>query len=546
MSRVPRARRAGEPKAASYRLLLVLLITVIAASVMLLAGTSAGTRLVASLLGTVNAVLGGAFPGGIILSLILVGAAALGGLLVARRIGKSKSVPVRRAFRSQAAQAPKEGDPLRQTHDRSAFVAGLEGKLKGHAEEGRQLALHRLDIDGFRHINHGFGSDTGDRLLAEVSRRLAQLAGDAEHLARFGDDEFAVIQPETSGAKHAEIFAARMQKALEEPIAVGESEILITASIGIAVAPEHGPEAARLLTSADLALQAAKKAGRGAIRFFAPDMDKKIERRRSVEQAVRKCLLGDGFVLRYQPEYDLGTRRLLGFEVQVRLEDPALGPLEESEFGPVAEEIGLLPAIGERAIREACRTAGKWPQHLRLGFNLLAGHLCGGDLGKVLADALKANHLSAKRVDLEVAEQTISAGDLQASDQLQRLAGMGFRLVLDEYGSGHCGPQDLWRNRFSAIKIDASLIRQVGAGEGAEPLVGAIIRLGQALDLQVIADGADRVEQVHFLMLNGCRNVVGPLFGPAVAADKVAALIERDTKNAAADEDAARQAPAAA
>jgi diguanylate cyclase (GGDEF)-like protein len=544
MNRVPRVERAGDTKVASSRLRLVLFVTVIAASVMLLIGTPAGTQLMAALLGLFEGLAAGGLPFGATFGLVLVGVLLLAVLAFMRRRGKSESVPVRRAFRSQAAQLPRQADPLRQLRGRGAFAAGLEEKLRGHAEEGRQLAVHRLDIDRFRQVNQAVGSDAGDALLVEVSRRLAELAGDPENLARFGDDEFAVIQPETGGAKHADIFAARIQKALEEPIAVGQSELLVTASIGIAVAPEHGPQSARLLASADLALQAAKQAGRGAIRSFAAEMDERVERRRAVEEAIRQSIQANRFALSFQPEYDLGTRRLTGFELQVRLEDPRLGILHEAEFGPVADEIGLLPAIGERAFREACRSAGKWPQHLRLGFNLLPGHLVGGDIARILGDALKANHLSPGRVDLELTEGVVCGGEQGALDQLRRLAGMGFRLVLDHYGSGHGGPHDLWRHGFGAIKVDAALIGRIGAGEGAEQLVGAIVKLGQALRLEVIADGAERVEQVHFLMLNGCRKVAGPLFGPAVAADNVAAIIDKDSRNAAA-EDAARQSSAA-
>lgn len=546
MDRVPRALRAGESKSASSRLRLVLLITISAICAMLIAGTSVGRGLLASIAGLLTGGAERAFPGGAILALIVAGAAVLSAIVFIRRRGKRQASPVLRGFGPKSAQTPKETDPLRRMRGRRGFLAELEDKLKTHAEEGRQLAVHRLDIDGFRNVNHAFGDDAGETLLHELSRRLTQLVGDAANLARLGDDEFAIIQPETGGAKHAEIFAARIAKAVEEPLALGGSEILVTGSIGIAVAPEHGPDALQLLRSADLALLSAKQAGRAAIRFFTKEMEESLDRRRSLERAVRQALHGDGLVLRYRPEYDLGTRRLLGFEVQVRLEDPAFGVIEESEFGPVAEDAGLLPAIFERAVRDACRTAGKWPQHLRIAFNLMPGHLASGDLVRILSDALKANHLSPKRVDLEVAEEIVSAGREDARDRLHRLAAIGFRLVLDNYGSGHCSPHDLWRHSFSAVKIDAGLVRRLGTGEGAEPLVGAMIKLGQALTLDVIADGADRVEQVHFLMLNGCRNVVGPVFGPAVAADKVAALIEKDMRAAAPAGDKAKQISAAA
>ncbi|HEX2256804.1 MAG TPA: EAL domain-containing protein [Afifellaceae bacterium] len=540
MERQSRVRRAGERNAASSSsmLRLFLIIAVAVACLAAIGTTSVGLRALALAVRGAGS-LAGSLSG---THVMLAGAAAaivLAALFVLRRRrGASPAVPMRRAFRGQAAQESRDREPMMQVSGRSAFLVALQDKVDAHADEGRQLAVHRLDIDRFRQINVRFGGAVGDKILSEVSRRLAEVAGDPVHLARLGDDEFAVIQPETGGARHADIFAARLQKTLEEPIAAGEAEVSVTASIGIAVAPEHGTEAERLLICADLALEEAQQAGHGAVRCFVAAMDERLARRRAVESALRAALK-DGpasLELRYQPQWDLGSRRLLAFEVKLRLNDPGLGMVTESELVSAAEAAGLLSAVAERTVREACRTAARWPQHLRIAFNLLAPHCRGRDMAKLLGEALKAYHLSPGRVDLEVAEEIVAAGGEQAAEQLRRLAGMGFRLVLDGYGSGHCSPADLWREAFAAIKIDAGLVGRIGHGEGVEPLVGAMIKLAQALGIEALADGAEEPEQVHFLMLSGCRHVAGPVLGPAVASDKLAAIIDKDAKSAEAAE----------
>ena len=545
MKRVSRAGKAGDQAAAtsSSKLRLFLILAVGVACAAAIATTPVGMQALAFIVRGAAALAGG-FSGN---AVMIAGAAAaliLAVLFLLRRRGKAASLPVHRAFRSQAAApAPRDAEPVMQVSGRGAFLAGLQDRLQAHAEEGRQLAVHRIDIDRFRQINARFGNATGDHVLGEVRRRLAELAGDPAHLVRLGDDEFAVIQPEAGGAKHAEIFAARMQKALEEPIAAGEAEIAMTASIGIAVAPEHGSEAERLLISADMALEKAQRAGQAVVRCFAAAMDERLARRRAVEEAVRAALKDEParLALRYRPQYDLGTRRLVGFGVEALLKDPGLGAVMETEVAVAADAVGLLPALAEKVVREACRTAARWPQHLRLGFNLWRGHCRSRDTARLLSEAVKANHLSPGRVDLQVHEEVVSSGSEQALEQLRRLAEMGFRLVLDGYGSGHCGPTDLWGGRFAAVKLDTGLVGRIGSGEGVEPLVGAMIKLAQALGLEAIADGAERVEQVHFLMLNGCRQVAGPVLGPAVATDKVAGLIEKDARM----EDAGEEASAA-
>jgi EAL domain-containing protein (putative c-di-GMP-specific phosphodiesterase class I) len=247
---------------------------------------------------------------------------------------------------------------------------------------------------------------------------------------------------------------------------------------------------------------------------------------------VRQGLDNGWFVVRYQPQFDISTGRLQGFEALLRLQHPQLGVVPAADFVPVAEEMGLMVRVGELAIREACRAAVRWPQELRLAINLSAGQFRRGDIVKTLLDALTANHLSPPRIDLDLDERLFAGqATAQVSEQLRRLSDLGFRLILDHLGSGRASPRDLHDHPLHAVKLDGSLVRRLGQERGAERLLTGVIRLAEALDLQVMADGVEAAEQVHFLMLNNCRHIQGRICGGVVSADRLRAIIAKDLKN---------------
>ena len=267
---------------------------------------------------------------------------------------------------------------------RKEFLKTLAAELEESAKTGRQLAIHLIDIDRFRVVNEVRGEAEGDAFLRLVTERLLLLVNHPERLARIGDDEFAIIQPEAGGSRHAEIFARRIQETVKDACAQVPRHARPGVSIGIAVAPDHGSDAQKLMHSASLALRAAKKAGGDTFRVYAREMEMAVEARLQMEKAISDGLHQGWFELHFQPQYDLRTRRLTGFEALVRMNHPELGELLPASFVPIADESGLIQPLGEWIIREAFTTASEWPPHLSLSINVSLAQFRHGDVANTI------------------------------------------------------------------------------------------------------------------------------------------------------------------
>jgi diguanylate cyclase (GGDEF)-like protein len=423
-------------------------------------------------------------------------------------------------------------DTLTGLANRTRFLENLTEALESHAEEGRQLALHFVDLDRFKEINDAFGHAEGDAYLRDIAERLSKLVDRPEFLGRLGGDEFAVIQPELSGSKHAEIFAERVCSALTGTYDINGYEVVSTASVGVAVAPQHGTGAAQLLRSADVALHQVKLAGSNAIGVYTADLDDLLKRRMVLQADLRKSFENEWFSLHYQPQYNLKTRRLTGFEALLRMEHPDRGFISPAEFVPVAEEIGLIVPLGEWVLYEACRTAVNWPDHIALSVNLSPAQFRRGDMPKIVDHVLRQTQLAPRRLGIEITEGLLMESSQSVLDQLQSIRDLGVALVMDDFGTGYSSLSYLWQFAFDTIKIDRSFVNALGSGSNVESLLQSIINIGQSLDLRVVAEGVENVEQAHFLMANSCRHVQGFLFGRPVPEDDVVAIIEKDARNA--------------
>jgi len=423
-------------------------------------------------------------------------------------------------------------DTLTGLANRTRFLENLNEVLESHAEEGRQLALHFVDLDRFKEINDAFGHGEGDAYLRDIAERLSELVDRPEYLGRLGCDEFAVIQPEVSGAKHAEIYAERICNALSGTYEINGYEVVSTASVGVAVAPQHGTGTAQLFRSADVALRQVKLAGSNGIGIFTADLDGQLKRRQALQADLRNAFENEGFSLHYQPQYDLKSRRLTGFEALLRMQRADQGSISPTEFIPVAEEIGLIVPLGEWVLHEACRTAASWPDHIALSVNLSSAQFRRGDMPKTVENALRQTRLAARRLGIEVSEGLLMESSQSVLAQLQSIRELGVALVLDGFGTGYSSLSYLWELAFDTIKIDRSFVHALGSGSNAESLLRSIINIGESLDLRAVAVGVENAEQAHFLMANSCRHVQGFLFGRPVPEGEVMAIIEKDARNA--------------
>ncbi len=415
---------------------------------------------------------------------------------------------------------------------RKELLETLAGELAANAKSGRQLAIHVIDIDRFRVVNEVRGEAEGDAFLQLLTERLLLLVNHQERLGRIGDDEFVIIQPEVGGARHAEIFARRIQETVKDACAQVPRHARPGVSIGIAVAPDHGDNATKLLHSASLALHAAKKAGGDTFRVYAREMEMAVEARLQMETAISDGLHQGWFELHFQPQYDLRTRRLTGFEALVRMNNPELGELQPAVFVPVADESGLIQPLGEWIIREAFSAAAEWPRQLTLSINISLAQFRHGDVANTIIHALANAEMAGSRLRIEVSEAVILAQSDAINEQLRRLKSRGVTVVLDDFGVDTSRLKLLSRSALDAVKLDRTLVERVGEEPEAESLVRSLIGTAQSFGLDIFAEGIERAEQAHFLMSNDCQKVQGFLFGRPTSARDLAAVIAKDMRNA--------------
>ena len=320
-----------------------------------------------------------------------------------------------------------------------------------------------------------------------------------------------------------------------------------SASIGIAVSPEHGSDATGLIHSASLALRNAKRAGGGTFRVFARDMAMAVEARLKMEKAISDGLHQAWFELNFQPQYDLRNRRLTGFEALVRMNHPELGEQLPDAFLPAAEASGLMQPLGEWIVRDALTAATRWPRHLALAINISTAQFRHGDIAGLILNALGKSELAPSRLRLEISEATLLDETSTVREQLRRLKARGITIVIDDFGMQLSRLRSLSRSTCDAVKLDRTLVESVGADRNADNLASRLIAAARSFDLDVSAEGIERAEQVQFLVSNACENVQGYLFGRPAPARELAAIIAKDVRKSAAEgEERAAQIPSSA
>jgi diguanylate cyclase (GGDEF)-like protein len=437
----------------------------------------------------------------------------------------AKEVKARRAAELESHHIARH-DPLTGLTNRRYLIEKLDKALVAVSPRSGGLAVYFLDLDRFKEVNDTLGHDAGDYLLTTVAERLRAATRPEDIIARLGGDEFIVVQPAVLNNEGVEAFAYRLKSALAVPMRFKEHEIAPTASIGIAVAPADGSSPERLLKSADLALYKAKADGRNCIRFFLPEMDSELQARIELEKMIRDAALHDRFELYYQPLFEMSDRRLIGFEALIRLptEDGRLIP--PLVFIPVAEDLRLIDKIGAWVLREACRTAATWPEHLSVAVNLSPAQFLAGSISDLVAAALQEAGLAAHRLELEITETLLLGSTEAIMAELQTLKAIGAAIVMDDFGTGYSSLSYLWRFPFDKIKIDRSFMQgSDGSGRHAETVVKAIIALGRELHMRVTVEGVETAEQAAFLDKADGDQAQGFFFGRPIPASEVGASI---------------------
>ncbi|NDV85504.1 EAL domain-containing protein [Aurantimonas aggregata] len=404
-------------------------------------------------------------------------------------------------------------DPLTDLPNRTLFQERLDASLaRSQGEEGR-TAVFLLDLDGFKDVNDTLGHHAGDELLKVVAKRLQSSTGAKRMAARIGGDEFAVLDETADGAEANLEFARRLIAFLSCPYAFEGKQIDIGVSVGIADHAEETGHPDDLLKRADLALYQAKADGKGRARLFEPAMDAHLLVRKAFEADLRAALQRGEISVHYQPLLDTATRSICGYEALMRWQHPTRGWVSPAEFIPVAEDTGLIDALGEWVMRHALQEAAGWPDHFTVAVNLSAVQFRGATLSRMVMSALAAAGISPGRLHLEITESVLLAASEQTLSTLHQLKELGVRIAMDDFGTGYSSLSYLRCFPFDTIKIDQSFVRDLSTGPEALSVVQLIISLGASLGMETTAEGVETEAQYACLQALGCTHMQGYLFG---------------------------------
>jgi diguanylate cyclase (GGDEF)-like protein/PAS domain S-box-containing protein len=419
-------------------------------------------------------------------------------------------------------------DALTDLPNRSAFNEHMAATLARAAKSSESFAVLCLDLDRFKEINDLFGHAIGDELLREVSRRLKEAAGDA-FLGRLGGDEFVLIQADGMQPAGAAALAERLLAAVVDDLDVDGNLLRVGLSVGLAIYPSDGTDAATLTGNADAALYRAKAQGRGTICFFEAGMDQRLRERRELLQELRTAVPRNELVLHYQPQAKIGDK-IIGFEALVRWNHPVRGMIAAGAFIPVAEESGLILPMGEWILREACREAASWPRPLQIAVNLSPAQFLHGDLPGLVHSVLLETGLTPGRLTLEITEGVLIGDFSRATSILRRLKSLGVRIAMDDFGTGYSSLSYLHSFPFDKIKIDRAFIANLDSNPQSAAIVRAVIALARGLELPVIAEGVETEGQLAFLSREACSEIQGYLLGKPQAIEDYDDVVGRGVK----------------
>jgi len=414
-------------------------------------------------------------------------------------------------------------DALTNLPNRTLFQRHAEGLLL--EADSVAFAILYIDIDEFKRINDSLGHMVGDEFLKGVAERLRCAIGPGDFIARLGGDEFAIVQRDIISDDDVRGLVGRIYQALRAPLDCHGHRLSSDASIGVAIAPRDGSDLFSLLKCADLAMYAAKAAGRRTHRFFEPSMERQAMARREVEADLRTALAEGGFELHYQPLVDLLSGAVTGCEALLRWHHPVRGMISPADFIPVAEETGLIEEIGQWVLRTACTEAAAWPPHIRVAVNVSPIQFKSETLSLKVAAALAESGLDPRRLELEITEAVLIADDDAALVALNQLRALGVHIALDDFGTGYSSLQYLQRFPFDKIKIDRSFVKEVTRNNGSASIIRAVVGIAADRNMITTAEGVETEQQRDNVQMLGCTQMQGYLFSKPRPAHEIRKLL---------------------
>jgi diguanylate cyclase (GGDEF)-like protein len=402
-------------------------------------------------------------------------------------------------------------DELTGLPNRRRFHEKLKEALSLDQREKR-VAVFYLDLDRFKKVNDTLGHPVGDDLLKVVAERLLNCVREVDTVARLGGDEFAIIQPAIERPRNAAVFADRILQAVAALYEIGGHEIIVSTSIGIAIAPDDGTETDQLMKNADTALYGAKTVERGTYRFFTGEMDARMKARANMEADLRKALVDGEFELFYQPLINAQRNEVSCCEALLRWHHPEAGMISPAEFIPVAEDMGLIIPLGEWVLRKACADAAKWPDNINVAVNVSTIQFKKQSLTQTILTALAASGLPAHRLEIEITETVILEDNNEIRATLHQLHELGVQIVMDDFGTGYSSLSYLRKFPFDKIKIDAFFIRGLSDGDDCSTIVEAIIKMAGTMKIATVVEGVETQQQLVKVREWGCTEMQGYLF----------------------------------
>jgi diguanylate cyclase (GGDEF)-like protein len=387
------------------------------------------------------------------------------------------------------------------------------------------FAILYIDIDEFKGINDSLGHLIGDEFLRAVAKRLRGCVGQHDFVARLGGDEFAIVQSGAGSEDEVRVLIGRVYQALRTPFECHGHRLSADASIGVALAPRDGSDLLGLLKSADLAMYAAKEAGRRIHRFFEPGMETEANSRRELERDLRTAVAEGCFEIHYQPLVDVASEAIVGCEALLRWRHPRRGMISPAEFVPIAEDTGLIQEIGQWVLDTACREAASWPADIRVAVNVSPVQFKSQTLALNVASALANSRLDPRRLELEITEAVLIGDDEAALSTFAQLRALGVHIALDDFGTGYSSLRYLHRFPFDKIKIDRSFVKEGADGTGASSIIRAVVGIAAERDMITTAEGVETRTQLEAVRSLGCTQMQGYLFSKPRPRHEIRAML---------------------